>query len=95
MTSLIHLNKLTKDSYYETFNIGTGNGNSVLELISTFEKVTGEKVNFQVGPRRSGDIEKVWADTTKAKKILNWNVDFSLKQALIDAWNWQKKLNSQ
>ena len=95
VTSLIHLNKLTKDSYYDTFNIGTGNGNTVLELISTFEKATGEKVNFKIGPRRSGDIEKVWADTSKAKKILNWSADFSLDQALIDAWNWQNKLNTQ
>ncbi len=75
---------------FETFNIGTGQGNSVLEIINTFEKATGEKVNYKIIDRREGDIEKVWADTTFANQELGWKTKLSLHDALLSAWNWEK-----
>ncbi len=75
---------------FETFNIGTGQGNSVLEIINTFEKATGKKINYKIIDRRQGDIEKVWADTTFANKELGWKTKLSLHDALLSAWNWEK-----
>ena len=79
-------------SNFETFNIGTGQGNSVMEIIKTFEDATGEKVNYKIAARRPGDIEQVWADTTFANKELGWKTELSLDDALLSAWNWQKNL---
>ncbi len=76
----------------ELFNLGTGKGNSVLEVIKTFEEVAGEKLNFEIGPRRSGDVEQVYASVDKSNKILGWTAELDLGQALKDAWNWQKTL---
>ncbi len=76
----------------ETFNIGTGRGVSVLELIRTFEAVTGVKVPHKVVGRREGDIEKVWADPTKANTILGWEAKESLADTLRSAWAWQERL---
>jgi UDP-glucose 4-epimerase len=73
----------------EAFNIGQGIGNSVLEVIKTFVKVTGQNLNYEIGPRRNGDVEKVWADVTKANEHLHWKTELSLDQALEDAWRWQ------
>ena len=75
---------------YEIFNLGTGTGNSVLEIISTFEKVTGQKVNYQITGRRPGDVEKVWADTSKANLELGWKTESTLADALLSAWKWEK-----
>ena len=76
----------------EIFNLGTGEGVSVLEIIRTFEKATGVKVPYKIAPRRAGDIEKVWADTSYANKELGWKAETSLEDTLLSAWNWQKKL---
>ena len=76
----------------ETFNIGTGRGVSVLELIHTFEAVTGVKVPHKIVGRREGDIEKVWADPTKANTILGWEAKESLADTLRSAWAWQERL---
>ncbi len=80
-------------SNIETFNIGTGQGNSVMEIIKTFEEVTAQKVNYKIAHRREGDIEKVWADTKYANKELAWKAELSLSDALLSAWNWQKRLS--
>ena len=77
---------------YEYFNIGTGNGVSVLGLIHAFEKATGEKVNYKIVGRRTGDIEKVWADTSYANNELGWKAVSSLEDTLANAWRWQKHL---
>lgn len=77
---------------YEYFNIGTGNGLSVLELIKAFEKATGEKVNYKIVGRRAGDIEKVWADTTLANNELGWKAQVSIEDTLANTWKWQKTL---
>ena len=74
------------------FNIGTGNGNSTLEIVNTFEQATGVKVNWKYGPRREGDIEKIWGDCTKANKVLGWKAESPLNQVLASAWKWQQKL---
>lgn len=78
-------------SNYEYFNVGTGTGVTVLELIKTFERATGEKVNYRITGRRAGDIEKVWADTSLAHRELGWESRVSLEETLANAWNWQKK----
>ena len=76
----------------EVFNIGTGKGVSVLELIHAFEASTGVKLNYQIGKRRAGDIEQVWADPTYANNELGWKAETSLEDTLRSAWEWQLKL---
>ena len=78
----------------ETFNLGTGQGITVLELINTFEKATGVKVPSRIVKRREGDIEKIWADPTHANKVLGWTAKETLENTLISAWRWQQKLRS-
>jgi UDP-glucose 4-epimerase len=77
---------------YEVFNLGTGDGYSVLEMVKGFEKVTGEKLNYKIVGRRAGDIEKIWADTTFANEELGWKAEKGLEETLLTAWNWEKNL---
>lgn len=77
---------------YEIFNLGTGNGASVLEIIRAFEKSTGVKLNYKIVARRAGDIEKIWADTTFANEELGWKAEKGLEETLLSAWNWEKKV---
>lgn len=89
------LNRLTageEKDRYEYFNLGTGTGYSVLELINTFQEVTGVKVAYQIVERRQGDIEKIFADTTKANNVLGWRADLGLGEMLRSAWKWQLNL---
>jgi UDP-glucose 4-epimerase len=79
---------------FEIFNLGTGQGVSVLELVHTFEKVCGVKVPHKIVSRRAGDIEQVWADTSLANKELGWKASISLEDTLLSAWNWEKKYRS-
>ena len=81
-----------QDEAVEVFNIGTGRGVSVLELINAFEKATGVKLNYRIAPRRAGDIEQVWGNVDKANKVLGWKSETSLEDTLLSAWKWQKKL---
>ena len=78
----------------EYFNVGTGNGNSTKEIIETFERATGVKLNWKFGPRREGDIEKIWGDCTKANTVLGWKADTPLDDVLRSAWKWQEKLRA-
>jgi UDP-glucose 4-epimerase len=78
----------------EVFNIGTGIGHSVLEIIKTFEIVTGTKLNYKMVNRRSGDIEKIWAETKLANKELGWKAERHLKDMLLSAWKWEKSLKN-
>jgi UDP-glucose 4-epimerase len=82
-------------SAFEIFNLGTGNGVSVLEIIKTFEKVSGLKLNYQIVGRREGDIEKVWADTHFANEELGWKAQSTLEETLLSAWNWEKYYRSK
>lgn len=77
---------------YEVFNLGTGNGYSVLEMVQGFEKVTGIKLNYKIVARRAGDIEKIWADTTFANNELGWKAEKGLEETLLSAWNWEKNV---
>jgi UDP-glucose 4-epimerase len=79
-------------SNYEIFNLGTGKGTSVMEIIKTFEKVTGLKLKYELVNRREGDIEKVWADTSYANRELGWKSLTSLEDTLLSAWRWEKKI---
>ncbi len=79
----------------EVFNVGTGRGLSVLELITAFEKATGVKLNYQIVGRRAGDIEKVWANPALANNELGWKAERSIEETLLSAWNWQLKLRER
>lgn len=79
----------------EIFNLGTGNGLSVLELIDVFEKATGVKVPHRIAGRRTGDIEKVWADPTCANTVLGWKADTPIADTMRSAWAWQKRLRER
>ncbi len=79
-------------SPYEVFNLGTGRGSSVLEIVRAFESVTGEKLNYKIVDRRPGDIEKIWADTSLANNELGWRAEQGLQETLLSAWNWEKKI---
>jgi UDP-glucose 4-epimerase len=81
-----------EDNFYDVFNVGTGEGNTVLEVIHAFEKVNGVKLNYVIGPRRTGDVIKTWADTTKINQVLGWHAQYSLEDSMRDSWNWQKSL---
>ena len=75
----------------EVFNIGTGTPYSVLDIINTFEKVNGVKVNYEIGSRRAGDLPEVWANVDKANNVLGWKAERTLEDMCRDAWNWQVK----
>ncbi len=79
----------------EVFNLGTGRGLSVLEIVDTFQKVTGVKLNYKIVGRREGDIEQVWADPTKANKVLGWKAQATVEETLLSAWRWQQALDQQ
>ena len=76
----------------EVFNLGTGEGNTVLEAVHTFEEVNGVKVPHVIGPRRAGDVVAMYADTTKSREMLGWQTQLTLADALRDAWRWQQNL---
>ena len=77
---------------YEIFNLGTGNGVSVLEAVHAFEKATGIKLNYKIVGRRAGDIEKIWADTTLANEELGWKAEMGLEETMLSAWLWEKRI---
>jgi len=79
--------------FYDVFNLGTGVGVSVLELIQKFEQATGEKLNYSIGPRRPGDVEKTYADPTKVNTQMGWQAKHTLEEALLHAWKWEKKIS--
>ena len=76
----------------EIFNLGTGNGYSVLEVIEAFERINNVKLNYKIVDRRPGDIEKVWADTSFANNELGWKSEIGLDEMMRSAWNWEKHL---
>jgi UDP-glucose 4-epimerase len=76
----------------EVFNLGTGIGVTVLDLVKRFIKTTGIPLNYEVGPRRAGDVEKIYADPAKAANILGWRTQLSLEDSLLHAWQWEKQI---
>jgi UDP-glucose 4-epimerase len=85
------LNKKNVDKV-ETFNLGTGTGSTVLEVITTFEKVSGKKLPYKIVDRREGDVTSAYANTDKANNILGWSAQSTLEQALDSAWKWEQKI---
>jgi len=79
----------------EYINLGTGNGVSVLEAIQAFEKVSEMKLNYQIGPKRPGDVENIYSDSKKAKDMLNWSPKLDIKEMMASAWKWQQLLNNE
>ncbi|MBK8550290.1 MAG: NAD-dependent epimerase/dehydratase family protein [Ignavibacteria bacterium] len=73
-------------------NLGTGKGNSVMEVINSFEEVSGLKLKFRIGPRRSGDVVSIYSDTKKANELLNWKAERDLNNMMLTSWNWEKTL---
>lgn len=84
-----------QDESVEVFNIGTGRGLSVLELIHAFEESTGVKLNYQIVGRRAGDIEQVWANPDRANNVLGWKAESTIEDTLRSAWAWQQKLREE
>ena len=84
----------TPTEQVEVFNLGTGRGLSVLEIVRGFMEATGVNVPYQIVGRREGDIEKVWANPTKANEVLGWKADTPVKEVLVSAWNWEKHLRN-
>jgi UDP-glucose 4-epimerase len=88
--------KLMEDdafSGYDIFNLGTGNGNTVLEIIYAFERATGVKLNYEIGPRRSGDVEQVWGDVSKSERQLHWRAELGIDAMMSSAWAWEQYLS--
>jgi len=92
------LQRLLKDkneANYEVFNLGTGQGSSVLEVIRSFERVSGQKLSYKIVDRRPGDVVQAYADTTKANKVLGWKAISTLDEAMESAWEWEKNVRSR
>ncbi len=82
------------ETNYEFFNIGTGRGSSVLEVVHAFEKVTEQKLNYKIVARRPGDVVSVYADTKKANEVLGWKSEKSMEDSLYSSWQWEKKVRN-
>lgn len=95
VVALERLLKGNNNSNHEVFNIGTGTGSSVLEVIKSFEKASGKELNYNIVARREGDITAAYADTTKANQELGWKAKSNLDQAISSAWKWEKKIKSK
>ena len=80
---------------YEIFNVGTGKGTSVLELIEMFEKVNNLKLNYKIAARRQGDVVSIYADTTLANTELGWKAERSLEDTLMSAWKWEQYIRNK
>ncbi len=94
---LMALQRLLSDKNttdFEVFNLGTGKGSSVLEVVNAFEKVTGQKLNFKIVDKRPGDVISVFADTTKANEVLGWKTERTMEDALDSAWRWEQKVRN-
>jgi UDP-glucose 4-epimerase len=91
MQRLLNKNNLDK---VETFNLGTGTGSSVLEVINAFEKVSGQKLPYKIVARREGDVISAYANTDKANNVLGWTAKSTLEEAMASAWKWEQKIRS-
>ncbi len=90
--ALKYLEEERNSGLCEVFNLGTGNGVTVLEAIKAFEKISGVTLNYAIGPRRPGDVIAIYANNDLARKILGWDPKFSLEEMMSTAWKWEQKL---
>jgi UDP-glucose 4-epimerase len=86
---LTYLSNTKNASAFSIFNLGSGNGVSVMELIKTFEEVSQQKLNYTIAERRAGDVEAIYSDSSLAKKLLNWEAKYSLTDMMASAWKWE------
>lgn len=89
VAAIKRLEEAKAESNYEVFNLGTGKGSSVLEIVHAFEESTGQKLNYSIGPRRDGDVEQVWGDVTKSSELLGWTAELGIKEMMLSAWKWE------
>lgn len=94
VVALQRLLNRANESNYEVYNLGTGKGSSVLEVINSFEKVSGNKLNYKIVDRRQGDVISAYADTTKANNVLGWKAKSTLDEAMKSAWDWEQKIRN-
>lgn len=90
LTAIDRMVKKKMSKKNETFNLGTGIGYSVFDVINAFEKVSGKKLNYTIKKRRKGDIEKIWADTSLSNKVLAWKAKYNLEDMISSAWKWEQ-----
>ena len=95
VAAMAHILQGKMEKPVDVFNVGTGKGNSVLELIHTFEECTGVKLNYKIVGRRAGDIEQVWGNVDKANRVLGWKAEHALADSLSSAWKWQQELRKR
>lgn len=92
--ALEFLTNRSEKTLFDTFNLGTGVGVSVLELVKKFIQVTGINLPYSIGPRRPGDVEKVYANPRKINQVLGWSTHYTLEESLLHAWNWERKIRN-
>ncbi|MCE5205802.1 MAG: UDP-glucose 4-epimerase GalE [Porphyromonadaceae bacterium] len=95
VTAIARMLENKSEEKVEIFNLGTGNGVSVLELIRVFEKVSGKPLNYKIVERRKGDIEQIWAQPDKANKVLGWKAAETIEDTMASAWKWQQRLREK
>ena len=83
------------EANYEVFNLGSGKGSTVLEVIKAFEKVSGQSLNYKIVEAREGDVTAAFADTSKANDVLGWKAEKTLEDAVADAWRWEQKIRAE
>jgi len=93
IAAIKRLKEKRTQSNYEVFNVGTGKGSTVLEVVRSFEESTGVKLDYKIGPRRAGDVEQVWGDVKHAEAELNWKAELTLEDMMSSAWAWEKYIN--
>ncbi len=89
-----HVRSLKYDTKIDYFNIGTGRGYSVIELLDVFQNVNNIKINYKIGEKREGDVPKIWADSKKSKDLLGWSSCYTIEDSLRDSWQWEKNLRN-
>ncbi len=94
VVALMRLLENKNESNFETFNIGTGVGSTVLDVIKAFERTSGKSLNYKIAPRRNGDVVSAFANTDKANHVLGWKAESSLDDAVHSAWNWEKSIRN-
>lgn len=94
MVALERILEGRSEEAYEVFNLGTGKGSSVLDVIQSFERISGKKLSYEIGARREGDVIAAYADTTKANTVLGWKTQRSLDEAVASAWAWEQKIRN-
>ena len=80
---------------FEVFNVGTGQGNSVLEVVHAFEAATGVKLNYAIAPKRAGDVIAAYADTQKVEQVLGWKARYTLEESLAASWAWEQNIRKK